>query len=301
MDIDPIPCLDTFAEAAERSSFTGAAHALGLTQAAVSQRIHTLERDLGVALFQRHGGRVLLTEAGQRLYKYARRILELHQEARQDVSGRSEPRTGELVLAASSVPGEHLLPQLLSRYQRRFPHVTVKASVTDSQVVLHKIEHGEAHLGLVGKKGASPHLEYRCFAWDRLALVVPARHAWAKRKQVSLPQLAVQPLVLREPGSGSRWCLEQALAKVGKSLTDLRVALEVGSNEAIKAALQQGLGLAVLSTHVVKKQVQTGQLHLVNVRGLPLRRPIFAVWDRRRVLPIPAHLFLDLLKPRSLA
>jgi DNA-binding transcriptional LysR family regulator len=297
MDTEQLPHLETFATAAELSSFTAAARVLHLTQAAVSQRIAALESNLGVPLFRRQGGRVLLTEAGQRLHGYARRILDLHREARQQVAGQPVPLTGELSLAASSVPGEHLLPPLLNVFQQRHPHVHVKVTVADSEVVLKRIERGQAHLGLVGMKGDSPHLDYRCFACDTLAVIVPARHPWGRRKQVSLAQLAEQPLIIREAGSGSRWCLEHALSEAGKSLRDLRVILELGSNEAIKEAVLQGLGATVLSIHAVEKEVRAGQLRALPIRGLPLMREMFAVWDRRRVLPIPARLFLYLLEP----
>src|SRR4051812_17256237 len=100
-----LPHLETFAEAAERASFTAAAKALELTQAAVSQRIQALEQFLGVPLFERQGGRVLLTEAGHRLHDYAQRILALHRQAIAEVTGRPAALTGELFLAASSVPG----------------------------------------------------------------------------------------------------------------------------------------------------------------------------------------------------
>jgi DNA-binding transcriptional LysR family regulator len=292
-----LPHLETFATAAERNSFTAAAQALGLTQAAVSQRVQALEQALGVPLFSRQGGRVLLTEAGRRLYPYAQRILALHREARQEVTGRQAPLVGELSLAASSVPGEHLLPALLSAFRQKHPHVRVRATVADSQAVLSQVEQGQAHLGLVGKRGASPHLEYRCFACDTLVLVLPSGHPWGRRQRVSLEQLGQQALILREAGSGSRWCLEQALAQAGKSLRDIRVALELGSNEAIKEAVLQGLGLAVLSTRTVEKELQAGHFHALRVTGLPLLREMFVVWDRRRVLPIPARLFLDLLEP----
>jgi DNA-binding transcriptional LysR family regulator len=293
----PLPHLETFVRAAEMGSFTAAARALNRTQATVSQRIAALEQELGVALFSRQGGGVLLTDAGRRLYGYAQRILELHREARQEVSGQPVPLTGELSLAASSVPGEHLLPGLLSTFHQRQPHIQVKATVADSGAVLAQVEQGEVHLGLVGRKGDSPHLDYRCLACDTLALVVPSGHPWARRESVSLEELGSCPLVLREAGSGSRWCLEQALARAGKSLRDLHVAVELGSNEAIKEAVLRGLGLAVLSTQAVGREVQAGKLHVLEVAGLVLRREMFAVWDRRRALPIPARLFLDLLEP----
>jgi DNA-binding transcriptional LysR family regulator len=137
---EQLPHLETFARAAELSSFTAAAKALGLTQAAVSQRIHALEQELGVPLFARQGGRVLLTDAGRCLHEFAQRILELHRQAREQVTGQAVPPRGELVLAASSIPGEHLLPGLLAAFGQRHPHVQVKATVTDSQMVLEQVE-----------------------------------------------------------------------------------------------------------------------------------------------------------------
>src|SRR5207248_2936125 len=116
MNTRPLPHLATFAAAAERGSFTAAARDLGVSQAAVSQKVQALERELGVPLFRRAGGRVELTDAGRRLHEYARRILDLHREARREVAGREAPVEGELLVAASSVPGEHLLPALLAAF-----------------------------------------------------------------------------------------------------------------------------------------------------------------------------------------
>ena len=297
MKPDALPHLETFAKAAEASSFTAAAKALGLTQAAVSQRIRALEQALGVSLFRRQAGHVLLTEEGQRLYSYAERIHALHLEARQELTGRRAPIAGTLFLAASSVPGEHLLPAALATFSEKHPHIRVRATVADTQAVLEQVEHGHVHLGLVGGKGESPHLKFRPFACDQMALIVPARHRLARRKCVSVEQLLQQPLIVREAGSGSRWCLEQSLTRAGKSAKELQVVLELGSNESIKEAVLHGLGVAVLSTQVVQQELQSGRLRALEVSDLPLEREMFLVWDRRRVLPIPARLFLDFLAP----
>ena len=296
MDAEQLPYLETFAKAAELSSFTAAARSLGLTQAAVSQRIQALEQALKVPLFQRQSAHVLLTEAGHSLYAFAQRILDLHRQAIQEITGRETPLTGELILAASSVPGEYLLPELLAKFQERHPHLQVRATVTDSREVLEKVEQGRVHLGLVGGRSDSPHLEFRSFAKDELALIVGAKHPWSGRKRVTLGQLVTQPLIVREVGSASRSCLEQGLVQAGKSLHELRVTLELGSNEAIKEAVLRGMGAAVLSTRAVQKEAETGKLHVLQISGLTLSREILVVWDRRRVLPIPARLFLDLLE-----
>jgi DNA-binding transcriptional LysR family regulator len=296
MPPEQLPHLDTFLIAAELNSFTAAARLLTITQAAVSQRVHALEQSLGVPLFHREGGRVALTEAGRQLYPFAQQILDLHQKARQKVTGMKVPLAGELSLAASSIPGEHFLPALLSAFRKQYPHIQVRATVTNSQEVLRQLELGQAALGLVGMKVDRPHLQSRGFAEDSLALIVPAGHPWSKRRTVTSDELSKQPLIVREAGSGSRASLEQALAGAGKSLRDLQVTLELGSNEAIKHAVERRLGVAIISTRAVQKEIRGGKLRPLQIKGLPLTRDMFVVWNERRALPIPAQLFLDLLE-----
>lgn len=297
MPTHPLPHLDTFAEAAERGGFTAAARALGLTQAAISQRIQQLEQAVGTPLFRRAGGRVALTEAGHRLHGFARRIIDLHAQARTAVTGVPGGATGELALAASSVPGQHLLPRVLAAFRHRHPGVAVRVSVSDTAEVLRQLGHGQAHLGLVGSRGDGPHLEFRRFACDRLVLVAPAAGPWLRRRRISIEELLRLPLIQREVGSGSRRCLERALDRVGLSPTRLTVALELGSNEAIQEAVLQGLGVAVLSRRAVEKEVAAGRLRALPVGGLTLERDMFVAWDRRRALPTAAQLFLAQLHP----
>jgi DNA-binding transcriptional LysR family regulator len=291
-----LPYLETFSKAAELSSFTGAAKALRLTQASVSQRVQALEKTLGTSLFKRQGGGVLLTEAGQKLYDYAQRILDLYRQARQEITGHDAPVGGELSLAASSIPGEHLLPSLLSQFGQKHPHIRVRATVSDSMGVIAQVERGEVSLGLVGRKTDNPRLDFRYLARDRMVLVVPPGHALSRRKKVSVKQLARYPLVVREVGSGLRHCFEKSLDKAGLSLSDLRVALELGSNEAIKEAVLRGVGVAVLSTYAVQKELRARQLHALAVSDLHCDRDMYVVQDRRRVLPLPARLFLLFLE-----
>jgi DNA-binding transcriptional LysR family regulator len=291
-----LPYLQTFSKAAELSSFTAAAKALSLTQASVSQRVQALEKTLGTALFKRQGGRVLLTEAGQKLYGYAQGILDLHRRARREIAGHDAPVGGELALAASSIPGEHLLPALLSLFGQTYPHIRVRATVSDSMGVIAQVERGEVSLGLVGRKTDSPHLDFRYLASDRMVLIVPPGHALCRRKRLSVRQLPRYPLIMREGGSGLRHCFEKSLDKAGLSLADLRVALELGSNEAIKEAVLRGVGVAILSTYAVQKELRAGQLHALAISDLRCDRDMYVVQDRRRVLSLPARLFLQFLE-----
>jgi DNA-binding transcriptional LysR family regulator len=296
-----LPHLETFSKAAELSSFTGAAKLLCLTQASISQRVQALEKVLGTPLFKRQGGRVLLTEAGQKLYDYAQRILDLHRQARQEITGLEPPVVGDLSLAASSIPGEHLLPALLSHFGQLHPHIRVRATISDSMGVMTQVERGEVSLGLVGRKTDSPRLEFRYLASDRMVLVVPSGHALSRRKKISVKQLPPHPFILREVGSGLRHCFEKSLDKVGITLADLRVALELGSNESIKEAVLRGVGIAILSTFAVQKEIRAGQLHLLEVSDLHCDCDLYVVQDRRRVLSLPARLFLVFLETHPIA
>jgi LysR family transcriptional regulator, low CO2-responsive transcriptional regulator len=296
-----LPHLETFSKAAELSSFTAAAKTLRLSQAAVSQRVQALEKILKTPLFKRQGGRVLLTDAGQSLYEFSERILDLHREARRAITGRQTTVTGELVLAASSIPGEHLLPALLSTFGKQHPHIRTRVTVSDSVEVTSQVEHGTVALGLVGRKINSPNLIFRYLASDRMLLVVPRGHPLGKRKKVPLKELPRYPLVLREAGSGLRHCFEKALERTGRSLSDLQVALEFGSNEAIKEAVLRRVGVAILSIYAVQKELTSGDLQAVEVTGLRCDRDMFVVRDKRRVLPIAARLFLAFLETHPVA
>jgi DNA-binding transcriptional LysR family regulator len=286
-----LPHLSTFAEAAEQGSFTAAAAVLGITQAAVSQRIATLEGELRVSLFDRRAGKLSLTEAGERLYQFARKILILQDEARKDLGGFHPALSGDLPIAASSVPGECFLPALLSAFHAKHPHVHVRATVSDSGSVIRHVEKGTATLGLIGQKAEKPALETRLIGHDLLVLLVPSNHPWATRRSVSLNALAQQPLIVRESGSGSRSALEKSLERAGRSLAELNVSLELGSNAAIKDAVKHGLGVAFLSRFCVEQETGSKELRAVTIRGLCLTRDFYLVYHRRRPLTQAASVF----------
>jgi DNA-binding transcriptional LysR family regulator len=295
-----LPHLSTFARAAEQGSFTAAASALGITQAAVSQRIAMLEGELRVSLFDRRAGRIALTEAGQRLYRFARQILDLHKEARRDLGDFHPPVSGDLPIAASSVPGECFLPALLSAFHAKHPQVHVRATVSDSGSVIKDVEKGRAALGLIGQKAEKPVLETRSIGRDSLVLLVPSGHPWSTRRIVSLDALAQEPLIVRESGSGSRRTLEKSLERAGSSLADLNLSLELGSNAAIKDAVKRGLGVAFLSRFCVKGELDSKELRAVTVRGLCLTRDFYLVYHRRRPLSQAASVFLHFVESHPL-
>jgi len=296
-----LPHLATFATVAERGSFTATAADLGITQAAVSQRIAVLENELHVSLFNRRAGRISLTEAGQRLYPYARKILDLHGQARTDIGGFQPTVAGDLPIAASSVPGECFLPALLTAFHEAHPGIHVRATVSDSGSVMQDVEKGQAMLGLVGQEAEKPTLEFRPIGSDSLVLVVGSGHRWAARKRIPLKALTGESLIIRELGSGSRCALEKSLLRSGTSLARLNITLELGSNVAIKDAVKRGLGIAFLSRLAVHRELDARELQAVAVSGLSLARQFYLVYHRRRPLSPAASAFLRFLESYPIA
>ena len=283
-----LPHLDVFCKAAELASFTKAARSLGMTQAGVSQHVRALEKELSVSLFHRRAGRVELSEAGKTLYGYAQRILALHVEARTAMGRTPLGLRGQVSVAASTIPAERFLPNVLDEFHSAFPDVRVVVTVGDSLAVTTQIERGDAEIVIVGCPIETPWAESMPLARDRLAVIVAATHRWAKSDHLSLDELAGHPLVIREPGSGTRRCLERALADLGHSLSGLSIHLELGSNQAIRETVAQGNVAGILSVAAVSGDLASGRLREVAVEGLSLDRSLFAVIDRRRVLPAPA-------------
>lgn len=294
-----LPHLATFALAAETCSFTAAAKSLRLTQSAVSQRIQELERSLKTQLFTRRGGRLELTPSGRTLYEYAQKIMQLYGDAEGEITGKKSIPAGELIIAASSVPGEHLLPGILDVFVKQYPQIRVRVSVSDSNNVFELIGTGKAHIGLVGRLIENPHLKFRFLASDRMLLAVPPGHVLSRKKKVTSKELTQYPLILRETGSGLRHCFETALERINRSLSDFHIVLELGSNEAIKKAVLRKMGLAVLSQCAIQEDLDAGRIKSVSFADLQCDRNIYVITDDRGVVTTPARLFLYFLDSQN--
>ncbi|MDA1018531.1 MAG: selenium metabolism-associated LysR family transcriptional regulator [Planctomycetota bacterium] len=287
--------LRTFVAAAEASGFTEAAKQLGVTQAAVSQQMAALEKQLGVRLFERAHRAVQLTDDGRRLLEHARRILELIEAAVRELSGSGDTQQAtRLHIASSTIPAEYFLPSLLHELRIRVPNIQTRVSISDSCEATSAVESGDADAALVGELPLDDRLTSQCIGHDELLLVVAPSHRWAGRSSVALKQLRGESFIVRESGSGTRRCLERSLADVGISLDELTVELEVNSNEAIRAAVQQGNGVAFLSERAVSVDCSEKRLATVQVRGLKTSRSFYVVTRKQAVTAPALREFLDL-------
>lgn len=262
----------TFRTVVDKGSFSHAAEELGISQPAVSFQIRALEERIGQRMLDRSGRRVTLTDAGRVVDAHARRMLALEDELLRDVAGLSDHLSGPLVLGSSTGPGELLLPHLLGGFKRENPDVEVSLVVQDTQTVCDRVLDDEIELGVVG--AARPHrgLVFEPFVRDELVVICPPGHALAKRKRISLADLAGQPIILQQRGSGVRAVLEAAFRASGFRMRDLDVTLELGLQQSVRVAVLDGLGITVISRLAVDRDLAEGRLVAVEVEGAVLAR-----------------------------
>ena len=288
--------LRTFKTVADLTSFSAAAQRLKLSQPSVSYQVKELEETLGLPLLDRLGKRVQLTEAGNVLYNYARRMLDVLDEATVVIEEMRGIQRGTLRVGASTTVGIYLLPAALGAFKKLHPGLVISLEIGTRARVQDQVLRNELDLAVVGPALKDPELAIIPFLSDELAVVAPAGHALAGRRGLTLKDLADQPFIMREASSGSRLSLEKAARKAGAKL---RVAMELGSNGAIKHAVESGLGLAVISRYATALEFSSGRLVELDVRGFPIRRDWHIVHLRRRKLPASVHAFIDFLKDTS--
>lgn len=282
--------LKVFHAVAKRGSFTEAARDLSITQPAVTIHIRELERYYGVRLFDRAGRGAKLTPVGQTLLEYAQRIFALTEEAEHALENASELRAGRLRIIASLTVGAYHLPPVINLFKSKFPEIQVTLSLDNSQRVVERIAELHDDVGFLSGPVRDERLVVRPFLEDELILVVPPDHAWAMRRSVSLHELGDQPLILREPGSATRALVEERLRQAG---IRPRVSMELGSNEAIKRAVEMGMGVSLLSGTIVRREAEAGLVRLLRIREKGLTRLFQIITHRERQRSRLIAAFLD--------
>lgn len=274
--------LEIFLQVATLRSFSKAAAVLRLTQPTVSEHIRALEDDLGVRLLDRLGRGAAVTPAGQVLMDYARRLAALQREARQAVDAFQGSMSGALLVGASTIPGEYVLPALVGRFKVKYPEISITLLIGDSQTVVDWVVEGRAELGVVGARLPQRLVDYRELMPDEEVVILPPGHRWHGRTHVTLDELRSEPLIVRERGSGTRAALEAALAQAGVDLGAFRIVGEMGTTGAIKQAVKAGVGVSMVSRRAVEEDGRYGALIYVSVGDLPVRRAFYAVTHRAR-------------------
>ncbi len=288
--------LRVFLKVAELEHITRAAEELGLSQPAVTKTIQSLEQEAGLELIERQGRRIALTHAGRTLQGYARQMFALEREMEEALNTLRDVEAGEVTIAANTTTGVYLLPPIVARFHKRYPHVALNISILNSQEIVEETLNWNIDIGLVeGDPMWLPSdLRVEVFSYDELVLVVAPTHAWNKLSTVTPQMLADGELLLREQGSAIREVVEQALHQHG---VRARPLLTLTDNEAIKQMAMSGVGAGIVSCLTTKRELASGELVRLPVVGLDLRPQLSLIRRADKQLSRSAQAFYTFLRP----
>ncbi|MDT1062478.1 LysR family transcriptional regulator [Paracoccus sp. CPCC 101403] len=284
--------LRIFAAVAEREHVTQAAAFLNLTQSAVSAAISALEERHAVRLFDRVGRRIVLTDAGRSFLVEARAMLGRAEQAERLLADLAGLKRGTLRLAASQTVANYWLPPIMHRFHCTYPGFELQLSIGNTAEVAQMVHEASADLGFVEGDIEDASLSIHPLPGDQLSLVVAPGHPWVAQPPVTALDLAASPWVLREPGSGTRMVSEAVLLAHGLTIGDIQVALELPSNESVRAAVEAGAGATLISELVVTPSVETGRLARIAL-DLP-RRDFHVLHHKERQLSLAERRFLEM-------
>lgn len=286
--------LRIFVKVAELQHVTRAAEELNLTQPAVTAQMRALEHAFAVDLIEPVGRRIRLTGAGRIFYEEARQVL-LHVEAlERSMDDLAHLRSGHLAVGATLSIGEYLLPQLLATLKQQYPQIQTSALIANTATIEERLLDYSLDLGLVEWEIRSEELEVIPWIRDELVVIVPPNHPWlaGEAEAITVEQLVQEPFVAREVGSGTRALTERRLGAAAK----LNIVLELNNTNAIKQAVQVGIGVAIMSATLVTAELQRGQLRQLRVTGLDLGRHFSLVYRKGRSISPPAQAFIHLIE-----
>ena len=291
--------IEAFVKISNNKSFSVTAKEMYLTQPTVSAAIRTLEDELGIPLFIRNTRGVELTEAGKQIYLYANQMLEASSAIymiSSDNAGKGSV-THELVIAASSIPSQFLLPEIMADYSVRYPETQFRVRVSDSGRVAREIEEHKADIGLCGTKPQGKGLVCIPFFSDELVIVTPNTEKYQKLKnQESVDWIKKEPVILREEGSGSLKAADAFLAKAGYDENSLQIAARTNDPEAIKNLVVQGLGISMISSKAAENYSRENRLLVFSFPEISGRRLLYIATRKNAVFPEGAKAFYRYLK-----
>lgn len=285
--------LKIFVRVAEFKNFSKAAQVLYLTQPTVSQHIASLEQFVGLPLFDRTGKEASLTRAGEILYDYARQIIILQDEAEQALNHFRGKKSGHIMLGASNIPGEYILPNLLGIFKKLYPEIQITIRISNTESIVNELLNHTIELGMVGACIKDERLQYSRFVNDELIFIIPRGHRLWSVKKIYQQEVLEEPFVIRERGSGTRMSMEKQLLAAGIRPDRLKIIAEVGSTTAIKEAVKAHLGIALISGRAVTEELKLGIFKKLEVEGLAFTRTFYIVTEKKRT---PSPLCKALLK-----
>ena len=283
--------LQVFEKVASRLSHSRAAEELYMSQPAVSMQIKQLEENIGLPLFEQMGKKIFLTEAGRELFQYSRSIAQQLVEMETVFDRIKGLEQGKLTLSVVNT-ANYFTPQLLAKFCQLHANINVILHVANRDAVLKQLAENSTDLAIMGQTPNGLDLSSELFKDNPLVVIAAPTHPLAKLDHVKFTQLALEPFLSREKGSGTRSAMERIFAQ---HQIQPHISMEMETNEAIKQAVQAGMGLGILSLHSIELELETKRLVILNVEHFPLLRHWFVVHRSNKRLSSAALAFKEFL------
>ena len=291
--------LEAFVQVAEGGSFSKAAKELFLTQPTISSHISSLERELNARLFVRNTKEVSLSEDGIKLYKYAKQMLDLQREIEVTFGMDEEGESHAVTIAASTIPAQYLLPEVLTRFSERYPQEQIRIQETDSSKVVMQIVDHRVDIGFTGTVLEKKHCKYIPFYKDELVIITPNTPKYqelAQGNKEDISWIKKEHVIMREEGSGTRKEAELQLKGAGVKFAGLDIIASIENQETIKKSVRQGMGISVLSKLATADEVANGEILAFPIPNSDEGRDINLVYNKNYQMTRSADRFIKVVK-----
>ncbi len=284
--------LRIFYFAAKHGSFSAAAEALFITQPAVTKQIQQLQAAHGVKLLNRFGKKMVLTDAGEALYSFADRIFQIESQAEENLRDFQQRKSGRLRIHASESFGAYYLPFIINLFRKKYPKIDIALNIFTNQHIVENTIRLENDLGFISSPLEHKKLVVSEILEDRLILIVPPSHPFARKKVLDPWKLEGQSIIMHEKGSASRNIVDEFIRKNNLFVS---VTLELSNNEAIKRAVEQGLGLSLISKNVVREEIERKKLKPIPLADPTLKRKFYLIYHKDKYLSQPFQMFVQMV------
>lgn len=269
--------LKVFHSVAAHLNFTKAAEELYISQPAVTKNIKELETELDAKLFDRLSNKVALTEAGRIVFDYAEHVLELDKKLCFDLSTLKQKYAGQLKLGASTTIGQYILPSILAKFHERHTDIALVLLNDNTEKIERALLRNEIDLGIVEGSSKNNQIKYIQFIKDEIVAIVHTSQPLSEKDEISLSELKLLPLVLREAGSGSLEVILKKLKEQDIRLQDLNILMHLGSTESIKTYLANSNCLGLISINAVSKEIANGEFKVIDIKDFEIERMFYFI------------------------
>lgn len=289
--------LKTFYFAVKYGSYSAAAEALYITQPAVTKQVQQLEATYGIKFLNRFGKKMVFTDAGEVLYDFADKIFQIESQAEESLRDFQQRKSGRLRIHASESFGAYYLPFIINIFKKKYPNIHISVNIFPNQEVIENTIKLENDLGFISYLFEHKKLIIQDVLEDRLVLIVPPSHPFARMKLLDPQKLDGQPIIMHEKGSATRDIVDSF---IGRNNLSVFIALELSNNEAIKRAVEEGVGISLISEHVVSEEVKRRKLKSIPLADPTMKRKFYLIHHKDKYLSHPFQMFLYMVNQWAL-